>query len=147
MPECGRSTCVAPCQRPSTRGRGAAWPTPTSGTDDTEPALVDPEAWEPRRPALSSQAASTRDLTILGLSRDQPKLFPLDERMRVDLQGTAVGGWLTLSREIRLPAGIAQVKLLVRNTATGRIAETCAAGPPAVSSGGAGSTAPTKSFG
>ena len=63
---------------------------------------------------------ATLDVTILGLSRDQPKLSPIDERMKVDLEGTAVGGWLTLSREIRLPAGVAQVRVLVRDVATGR---------------------------
>jgi VWFA-related protein len=60
------------------------------------------------------------DLTILGLSRDQPRLFPIDERMKLDLEAKATGGWLTLSREIRLPAGVAQVRVLVRDTATGR---------------------------
>src|SRR5207247_7335096 len=60
------------------------------------------------------------DLTILGLSRDQPRLFPIDERMKLDLEARATGGWLTLSREIRLPAGAAQVRRLVRDRATGR---------------------------
>ncbi len=74
---------------------------------------------------LAFEAAGTRrqatvDLTMLGLSRDEPRLFPLDERLKLDLQGTAVGGWRTLSREIRLPAGVAQVKVLVRDVATGR---------------------------
>jgi VWFA-related protein len=63
---------------------------------------------------------ATLDLAILGLSRDQPTLFPLDERLKNDMQGTAVGGWLSLSREIRLPAGVAQVRVLVRDVATGR---------------------------
>jgi VWFA-related protein len=60
------------------------------------------------------------DLTILGMSRDQPKLFPVDESLRLDLEAKAVGGWLSLSREIRLPTGIAQVRALVRDVATGR---------------------------
>ena len=63
---------------------------------------------------------ATLDLTILGLSRDQPRLFPIDERMKLDLEGKAAGGWLTLSREVRLPAGVAQVRVLVRDLATGR---------------------------
>jgi VWFA-related protein len=63
---------------------------------------------------------ATLDLTIVGLSRDQPRLFPVSERMKLDLEGTAVGGWLTLSREIRLPAGVAQVRVVVRDVATGR---------------------------
>ena len=63
---------------------------------------------------------ATLDLTIVGLSRDQPRLFPVSERMKLDLEGTTVGGWLTLSREIRLPAGVAQVRVVVRDVATGR---------------------------
>jgi VWFA-related protein len=70
--------------------------------------------------ATGTRRQATVDLTILGLSRDEPKLFPLDERLKLDLQGAAVGGWLTLSREIRLPAGVAQVRVLVRDVATGR---------------------------
>jgi VWFA-related protein len=64
---------------------------------------------------------ATLDLTVLGLSRDQARLFPVDERMKIDLEGKATGGWLTLSREIRLPAGVAQVRVLVRDLATNRV--------------------------
>jgi hypothetical protein len=60
------------------------------------------------------------DLTVLGLSRDQTRLFPLDERLKLDLDAKAAGGWLILSREIRLPAGVAQVRVLARDLATGR---------------------------
>jgi hypothetical protein len=63
---------------------------------------------------------ATLDLTIVGMSRDQPRLFPVNERLKVDLGGTAADGWLTLSREIRLPAGVAQVRVVVRDVATGR---------------------------
>ena len=70
--------------------------------------------------ATGTRRQATVDLTILGLSRDEPKLFPLDERLKLDVQGTAVGGWLTLSREIRMPAGVAQVRVLVHDVTTGR---------------------------
>src|SRR3989442_7062933 len=63
---------------------------------------------------------ATLDLTILGLSGDQPRLFPIDERMTLDLEGKATGGWLTLLREIRLPAGVGQVRVLVRDVTTAR---------------------------
>jgi hypothetical protein len=63
---------------------------------------------------------ATLDLTVLGISRDQSRLFPLDERMMLDLDAKAAGGWLILSREVRLPAGVAQVRVLVRDLATGR---------------------------
>ena len=59
------------------------------------------------------------DLTLLGMSRDQPKTFPLDERVRIDIDAKAAGGWMTLSRELRLPAGVAQVRALVRDVGSG----------------------------
>ena len=63
---------------------------------------------------------ATLDLTILGLSRDQPRLFPIDERIKLDVEGKTAAGWLTLSREIRLPPGVSQVRVLVRDVATAR---------------------------
>jgi VWFA-related protein len=60
------------------------------------------------------------DLTVLGVSRDEPKTFPIDERVQLDLDSKAVGGWWTLSREVRLPAGVAQVRVLVRDVASQR---------------------------
>ena len=59
------------------------------------------------------------DLTVLGMSRDDGKTFPLDERVRIDLEGKAAGGWMNLSREVRLPPGVAQVRVLVRDVASG----------------------------
>jgi VWFA-related protein len=70
--------------------------------------------------SVGDRQQATLDLTVLGLSRDEARLFPIDERMKLDLEGKATGGWLNLSREIRLPAGVAQVRVLVRDTATGR---------------------------
>lgn len=111
----------------------------TSGTEDTIALRVAPYVLEADQKGLARvlvalevgtstlglEGAGDRrraalDLTILGLSRDEPRLFPIDERMKLDLEGKAVGGWLTLSREIRLPAGVAQVRVLVRDLATGR---------------------------
>jgi VWFA-related protein len=59
------------------------------------------------------------DLTLIGTSRDQSKVFPLDERVRIDVGEKAAGGWMSLSRELRLPAGVAQVRALVRDVASG----------------------------
>ena len=59
------------------------------------------------------------DLTLVGMSRDQGKTFPLDERVRIDLDAKAAGGRMTLSRELRLPSGVAQVRALVRDVASG----------------------------
>ena len=59
------------------------------------------------------------DLTVVGMSRDLAHLFPLDERVRIDLDAKAEGGWMSLTREIRLPSGVAQVRALVRDVASG----------------------------
>lgn len=63
---------------------------------------------------------ATLDLTLLGASRGRGKLVPVDERLRFDVDERSVGGWLTLSRDIHLPAGVALVRALVRDVATGR---------------------------
>jgi VWFA-related protein len=109
-----------------------------SGADDTIALRVAPYVFEADKTGLArvlvalevgtstipagagERHQATLDLTIVGLSRDQPRLFPVSERMKLDLEGTAVGGWLILSREIRLPAGIAQVRVVLRDVATGR---------------------------
>ena len=59
------------------------------------------------------------DLTLVGMSRDLGKMFPLDERIRIDLDARAAGGWMSLTRVLRLPPGVAQVRALVRDTASG----------------------------
>jgi VWFA-related protein len=59
------------------------------------------------------------DLAVVGMTRDVASVFPLDERLRIDLDASAAGGWMTLTREIRLPPGVAQVRALVRDVASG----------------------------
>jgi VWFA-related protein len=59
------------------------------------------------------------DLTLIGMNRDSERTFPLDERVRVDLGPKSAGGWMTLTRELRLSAGVAQVRALVRDVASG----------------------------
>jgi VWFA-related protein len=66
------------------------------------------------------------DLTLVGVSRDKGKLFPVDERLQMEMNAKAVGGWFTFSRELRLPAGVAQVRALVREVSShhaGAVAE------------------------
>ncbi len=70
-------------------------------------------------PGTGARRASL-DLTLLGASRGRGKLVPVDERLRFDVGEKSVGGWLTLSRDIHLPAGVAMVRALVRDVATGR---------------------------
>ncbi len=97
-------------------------PSPPGPASKSSPTDKKGRSKEPKRiPAGAGERhQATLDLTIVGLSRDQPRLFPVSERMKLDLEGTTVGGWLTLSREIRLPAGVAQVRVVVRDVATGR---------------------------
>jgi VWFA-related protein len=59
------------------------------------------------------------DLTLVGMSRDLARMFPLDERVQIDLDARAAGGWMSLTRELRLPSGVAQVRALVRDAASG----------------------------
>ncbi len=63
---------------------------------------------------------TTVDFTLLSASRDRGKLVPLDERLRFEVDEKAAGGWLTLTRDIHLPSGVALVRALVRDVATGR---------------------------
>lgn len=60
------------------------------------------------------------EVTILGVSRDQPKLVPLDSSVEVTLDSSRPGRWWIVSRELRLPPGVAQIRALVRDTASGR---------------------------
>jgi hypothetical protein len=59
------------------------------------------------------------DLTLVGMSRDLASMFLLDERVEIDLDAKAAGGWMSLTRELRLPPGVAQVRALVRDVASG----------------------------
>ncbi len=59
------------------------------------------------------------DLTVVGVSRDLGKLYPVDERLQIEVNADAIGGWFTLSRPLELPPGVAQVRALVREVASG----------------------------
>ena len=63
--------------------------------------------------------AGAVDLTLIGMSRDSATVFPVDERVRVEVGPKAAGGWMSLTRVLRLPAGVAQVRALVRDVASG----------------------------
>jgi VWFA-related protein len=65
--------------------------------------------------------AGRLDLTLMGVSRDQPKTDLLDQRLELELDPGNAAGWFTLSRELKLPAGISQVRALVRDASTGRM--------------------------
>jgi VWFA-related protein len=71
------------------------------------------------RVSKNEAPTATLDLTILALSRDQPSVIPLDERLEVAGDGESGGGWLELTRELRVPPGIGQVRALVRDVRRG----------------------------
>ncbi len=60
------------------------------------------------------------DVAVLGVSRDQPTLVPLDSGVTLSVDEATVGAWWIFSRELRLPSGAAQVRLLVRDQTSGR---------------------------
>jgi VWFA-related protein len=63
----------------------------------------------------------TLDLMLLGTSRDKGVVYPLRERIEATLRGTGSRPeWWTFTREFQLPAGVSQVRALVRDVATGR---------------------------
>jgi hypothetical protein len=57
----------------------------------------------------------------MGVSRDEPKTDLLDQRLELELDPKNAAGWFTLSRELKLPTGAAQVRVLVRDVSTGRV--------------------------
>jgi VWFA-related protein len=66
------------------------------------------------------QRTAQLDITILGVSRDHPKTVPIDAHVGLSVDAQAVGGWWTFTRELNLPHGVAQIRALVRDTASGR---------------------------
>ena len=109
----------------------------TAGADDTVPLRLASYVMEADKNGLArvlvafEVAASsltpagsgrkvTLDITVVGVGRDQPKTYPVDERAEFDVDPKSAGGWLSLTREVRLPPGVAQVRILVRDAATGR---------------------------
>jgi VWFA-related protein len=69
--------------------------------------------------AQGTRRMGALDLSVVGMARDVGTVFPVDERIRIDLDANAAGGWMSLTREIRLPPGVAQVRALVRDVASG----------------------------
>jgi VWFA-related protein len=64
----------------------------------------------------------TLDLMLLGASRDKGVVYPIRERIEATLRGTGSRPqWWTFTRDLQLPAGVAQVRALVRDVATGRM--------------------------
>jgi VWFA-related protein len=60
------------------------------------------------------------ELGILAVSRDRPKILPLAESLELTLRPQDKGWW-ALFREVRLPPGIAQLRVRVRDPASGAV--------------------------
>jgi VWFA-related protein len=58
------------------------------------------------------------DLDILAVSRDQPKVLPLTQTLELTLRPRDKGWW-AFFRDVRLPPGVAQVRVRVRDAASG----------------------------
>jgi hypothetical protein len=62
--------------------------------------------------------ATALDLGLIAVSRDQPKVVALDERLYPAVEPKAANGWWILAREVSLPPGVAQVRAAVRDVST-----------------------------
>jgi VWFA-related protein len=85
------------------------------------------------RVTKNGASMATLALTILALSRDHPTIVPLDERLEVVGSAETEAGWLELTRELRVPPGVTQVRTLVRNVrrdARGTVAQRIEAPDP-----------------
>jgi VWFA-related protein len=58
------------------------------------------------------------ELSILAVSRDQPKVLPLAQTVEMKLRPQDKGWW-AFFREVRLPPGVAQLRVRVRDAASG----------------------------
>jgi VWFA-related protein len=58
------------------------------------------------------------EMSILAVSRDQPKVLPLAQTVEMKLRPQDKGWW-AFFREVRLPPGVAQLRVRVRDTASG----------------------------
>jgi VWFA-related protein len=133
------ATASAPSSPPPTKGRRLLDPAAVAGGDRGDIALrssayvldgddaggarilvaLEVDTSKLTFEGAGEQRTATLDLTLVGVSRDKPKIFPVDERVRLSVDAKAVGGWWVFSREIHLPAGVAQTRVLVRDTASG----------------------------
>jgi VWFA-related protein len=64
-------------------------------------------------------AKASLDLTVLAVSRDRPQVLPLGQELDLTLKESEVAGWWALFREVRLPPGVAQVRVSLRDKASG----------------------------
>jgi VWFA-related protein len=72
-------------------------------------------------PGTEGGGKVTLELMLLGASRDKGVVFPIRERIEATLRAKgAHPEWWTFTRELRLPAGVSQLRAVVRDVSTGR---------------------------
>jgi hypothetical protein len=60
------------------------------------------------------------DLTVMAVGLYRTPEVPIDERLQLSLDASGVAeGWWLVTREVRLPPGVAQVRVLVRDVLSG----------------------------
>jgi VWFA-related protein len=64
-------------------------------------------------------ATAALGLSIAAIARDRGTVFPLDQTLDLTLRPSQRAGYWSLVREVRLPPGVAQVRVLVRDRRTG----------------------------
>jgi VWFA-related protein len=69
----------------------------------------------------STGAAVSLDLSILAVQRDRPKVIPLAQALDITLKESSPADWWALFRDVRLPPGVAQVRVTLRDKATGAV--------------------------
>jgi VWFA-related protein len=67
-----------------------------------------------------SERTAQLDVTVLGVSRDHPTTSSTDSHVKLGVDADTLGGSWMFSRELHLPPGPAQVRVLVRDTTSGR---------------------------
>jgi VWFA-related protein len=69
-------------------------------------------------PSERGEEKARLELGILAVSRDQPKVLPLAQTLELTLRPRD-RGWWAVFRDVRLPPGVAQVRVRVRDAASG----------------------------
>ena len=103
-----RSRCAWP---PTSRARTA----PEAATVLT---VVEVDGDRVRTAETAGGETARLELSILAVSRDQPKVLPLAQTVEMKLRPQDKGWW-AFFREVRLPPGVAQLRVRVRDMASG----------------------------
>jgi hypothetical protein len=70
--------------------------------------------------AAAGRSKVELDLILMGVSRSDGQVYRFQDRLEATVRSGATQSWWTFSRELRLPAGVSQVRALVRELGTSR---------------------------